>query len=76
MKRYFALLLSLSAQCFAQKLDSKQITVKEGTNMAVALSPDEQSIAMDVQGTIYLMSAKGGVAKALTDGMGDDRQPC
>ena len=76
MKHYRLILLLLSVQSFAQKLDSKQITVAEGTNMTMALSPDEQTVAIDIQGTIYLMSAKGGAALPLTDGMGDDRQPC
>ncbi len=76
MKFYPFLLLLFSFQAVAQRLDSKQITVGEGTNMAMALSPDGQTIAIDLQGTIYTLPAKGGTAKPLTDGMGDDRQPC
>lgn len=76
MKFYPFLLLFLSFSAAAQRLDSKQIKVSEGTNMAMALSPDGQNIAIDIQGTIYTLSAKGGPAKPLTDGMGDDRQPC
>ncbi|WP_298360225.1 amidohydrolase family protein [Runella sp.] len=76
MKFYTALLLLWSLQAMAQKLDSKQITVRVGTNMALALSPDGQTIAIDLQGTIYIIPSTGGNATPLTDGMGDDRQPC
>ncbi|MCP1383926.1 amidohydrolase family protein [Runella salmonicolor] len=76
MKFYTIAFLFFSMHVAAQRLDSKQITVNEGTNMAMALSPDGQTIAIDLQGTIYTLPAKGGVAKSLTDGMGDDRQPC
>ncbi|TKT93231.1 DPP IV N-terminal domain-containing protein [Dyadobacter frigoris] len=55
--------------------DSIRVTLTEGTNMAIALSPDKKSIAMDIQGTIWLMSAGGGKAVALTDALGDCRQP-
>jgi Tol biopolymer transport system component/imidazolonepropionase-like amidohydrolase len=68
-------ILLLSVRLVAQKLDSKQITINEGTNMASALSPDGKTIAFDLQGTIYTFPATGGTAKPLTDGMGDDRQP-
>ncbi len=58
-----------------QTLDSRQITVRQGTNMALALAPDAKSLALDLQGTIYTIPSQGGTAQALTDGMGDDRQP-
>lgn len=67
--------LVLSLYSMAQSLTSKQLIVKEGTNMAVALSPDGKNIALDLQGAIYLIPAAGGKAIPLTDGMGDDRQP-
>lgn len=69
------LILLLSVRIVAQKLDAKQITVNEGTNIALALSPDNKTIAFDLQGTIYTFPITGGTAKPLTDGMGDDRQP-
>lgn len=76
MKFYTAFLLLWSIQVVAQKSDSKQITVKEGTNVAIVLSPDGQTIAINLHGTIYLISSARGNAIPLTDGMGDDRQPC
>jgi Tol biopolymer transport system component/imidazolonepropionase-like amidohydrolase len=59
----------------ASKADSIRVTLTEGTNMAVDLSPDKKTIAADIQGTIWSIPISGGDAKALTDGMGDDRQP-
>lgn len=55
--------------------DSVKVTLTEGTNMAMALSPDKQTIAMDLQGTIWVLPVTGGKAKAITDALGDCRQP-
>jgi Tol biopolymer transport system component/imidazolonepropionase-like amidohydrolase len=55
--------------------DSVKIALTEGTNMAIALSPDKQTIAMDLQGTIWVLPVTGGKAKAITDALGDCRQP-
>jgi len=57
----------------AQTLD---ITVHEGTAMAISLSPDRSTIVMDLQGILFSLPAKGGVARALTDALYDARQPC
>jgi Tol biopolymer transport system component/imidazolonepropionase-like amidohydrolase len=43
--------------------------------MAIDLSPDKKLIAMDLQGTIWVMPAKGGKAQPVTDAFGDNRQP-
>ena len=51
------------------------VTITEGTNVAVALSPDESTLALDLLGRIWVMPADGGVATALTDPVGDARQP-
>lgn len=75
MKLIPLFMLFFAVNSLAQKLNSKQIVLKEGTNMAIGLSPDGKSIALDLQGTIYKISSSGGNALALTDGMGDDRQP-
>ncbi len=55
--------------------DSTKVVLTEGTNMAIDLSPDKKTIALDLQGTIWLMPATGGEAKAVTDALGDNRQP-
>src|SRR5881227_3283324 len=51
------------------------LTLREGTNMAAALSPDGRTIAIDLLGTLWTMPASGGVAKAITDISMDARQP-
>jgi Tol biopolymer transport system component/imidazolonepropionase-like amidohydrolase len=43
--------------------------------MAVALSPDHSTLAMTLQGTLWTIPAKGGIAKKLTDEMGDCQEP-
>ncbi len=52
-----------------------ELTVQEGTNIAAAVSPDKQTIALDLQGRLWLMPIKGGVAQPITDEFGDARQP-
>lgn len=44
----------------------KIITVHEGTDMAVTLSPDHTTILMDLQGMIYSVPFAGGTAKRVT----------
>lgn len=68
----------ISAKPVASSLtvaDSVKAVLKEGTNMAIDLSPDKKLIAADIQGTIWSIPIDGGKATALTDAMGDCRQP-
>ena len=51
------------------------LTITEGTNIAVAASPDGETLAFDLQGTLWTMPAPGGEAAAITDYLGDVRQP-
>jgi len=51
------------------------ITVDEGTSMAVAVSPDGKWLAMDLQGSIWVLPASGGQARRVTDLFNDARQP-
>jgi len=51
------------------------ITVDEGTSMAVSVSPDGKMLAMDLQGSIWVMPATGGQAKRITDLFNDAHQP-
>ena len=53
----------------------QQVTVHEGTSMALALSPDRSRIAIDLQGVIFVLPASGGPARRLTDALFDARQP-
>src|ERR1051326_7087808 len=52
-----------------------EITLNEGTNLAVALSPDGRIVAMDLLGCLWIVPASGGTAKQISDEFGDIRQP-
>jgi Tol biopolymer transport system component len=66
------LMAGVAAQNRAGTID---ITVSEGTSMAIALSPDHQTIVMDLQGGLWTLPVRGGVAKRITDEYYDARQP-
>ncbi|MEO7156440.1 MAG: amidohydrolase, partial [Vicinamibacterales bacterium] len=51
------------------------VTVHEGTSMSVAISPDGNTIATDMQGSIWTMPAAGGAMTRITDVFNDARQP-
>ncbi len=51
------------------------VVLDEGTNVAVALSPDGRTLALDLLGRVWTMPAAGGRAEPLTDPFGDARQP-
>jgi Tol biopolymer transport system component len=51
------------------------VTVSEGTSMAVAISPDGRTLAADMQGSIWTMPASGGAMTRITDLFNDARQP-
>ncbi|NJC71987.1 amidohydrolase family protein [Planosporangium thailandense] len=51
------------------------ISLHEGTNLAAQLSPDAQTIAMDVVGVLWVLPASGGPARRLTSDLFDVAQP-
>ncbi len=51
------------------------VTVHEGTSMAVSASPDGRLLAIDLQGSIWTLPASGGTATRITDLFNDARQP-
>ena len=59
----------------AAAAETVEFTIDQGTNMALALSPDGKSLVVDVQGTLWLLESGSKKGRALTDGLGDDRQP-
>ena len=61
----------------AAPASSKEIrlTLREGTNFAVAQSSVDGSFFLDLQGTLWRLPQGGGKATAMTDGLGDDRLP-
>jgi Tol biopolymer transport system component len=44
----------------------KTITISEGTDVFVTVSPDHKTIIADLQGLLYSMPIRGGVAKQIT----------
>jgi len=52
-----------------------RLTLREGTNLAAALSPDGRTIAMDLLGSLWTLPAAGGSARRITDELMDARQP-
>ncbi|HJQ68252.1 MAG TPA: DPP IV N-terminal domain-containing protein [Blastocatellia bacterium] len=59
----------------AQESRRLEVKVSQGTNIAIALSPDKRTIAFDLQGTLWTMPATGGKARAITDELGGAHQP-
>jgi len=54
---------------------SVAVTFSEGTNMAVALSPDHTTVVFDLLGRLWMMPFKGGTPHPLTDAYGNARLP-
>ena len=67
--------IGIAATSVGQEAGERPVRVTEGTNFAVAASPDGERLVMDLQGTLWMLPAAGGAAEALTDGLGDDRLP-
>lgn len=53
----------------------RQVTLSEGTNIAVAVSPDGRTIAFDLLGLLWTVPAAGGPARCLTDAFADLGHP-
>ena len=69
-----AFLFILPPQARAQS-PGREVTLTEGTNIAIALSPDGRTLAFDLVGRIWVLPVEGGAAQPLTDPLGDARQP-
>lgn len=66
--------LALGAQS-ATGPQNISVSVHEGTNMAAALSPDKQTLIIDLQGSLWTLPASGGTARRVTEEYLDARQP-
>ncbi len=78
MRRVFiALFLILIAVpgLISQQPATVDVTVHEGTSMAIALSPDKRTLVLDLQGGLWTLPASGGTATRITDEYSDARQP-
>ena len=65
----------LNAQTAPKPAAHIDVTVSEGTSMAVSVSPDGSTLAMDLQGSIWTLPVSGGTAKRITTIFNDARQP-
>lgn len=54
---------------------SRTFTVREGTNFTAAMSPDATRIAIDLQGELRILPAKGGKAVVVPGLSGESRLP-
>lgn len=73
-----AAFLGLSLAALSAQTPSRaplSVTVREGTSMAVSISPDGGTLAMDLQGSIWTLPSAGGTAKRITGIFDDARQP-
>ncbi len=51
------------------------VTIREGTNIAAALSPDGRTLIIDLQGALWALPSSGGAARRITGEYLDARQP-
>ncbi len=52
-----------------------EVVIHEGTNLAAALSPDGETLAIDLLGSIWVIPGSNHVAHRITDELSDARQP-
>lgn len=70
MKRVLTLIALAALPAAAQT-----VTVKEGTNIAVTAAPDQSSLIMDLQGSLWMLPFHGGAARQITDPMLEPARP-
>src|ERR1041384_6332852 len=51
------------------------VTIREGTNIAVSAAPDGKTLAFDLFGVIWTLPIGGGTAKRLPEELTERRQP-
>jgi len=54
---------------------TQTVTLRQGTDMAIALSPDRSTVAMDTLGVLWTVPLAGGTARQLTGYLADMAQP-
>ncbi len=68
-------LVAIAAPGAESARQTRDVVVTAGTSMAVAVSPDGRTLAIDLQGSIWTLPATGGRARQITDAFNDARQP-
>ena len=58
-----------------EQIQLSHVTITEGTNLAIAVDPQEQFIIHDFQGALYRMSIDDGSSTPITGYYMDARQP-
>ncbi len=66
---------SRASQGVAPSSSTVDVTITEGTNVAVALSPDRRTMVADILGALWVLPVQGGPAKRITDERLEARQP-
>jgi len=66
MKCLFFLIIAMSLLSTAG--NAKEITFSEGTNFGLSASPSGKTIALDLQGILWILPSSGGVAVPITSG--------
>src|ERR1035438_7110581 len=67
MKRHILAIGFVTTLAIAAAAPTHSVTVTEGTNVNVTLSPDHATIIMDLQETLWSLPVAGGADKRLTD---------
>ena len=71
---YILGLLSIQA-CGQLANDITHVSVSQGTNLSIAVDPQEQFIIHDLQGALYRIDIDGGTSVPITGYYMDARQP-
>ena len=69
------LLAFLGVNAQQRNARTRTITVQEGTNLAITVSPDHKTIVMDLQGMLYALPIGGGPAKQVTTPLQEASHP-
>ena len=72
---FCAVALAVICLSAAKNSATRTITVTEGTNVSVTVSPDRKTIIMDLQETLWSLPIGGGTARRLTDPMLEPARP-
>src|SRR5271155_1181800 len=67
LRRFLAISSGVACMVLMGAGATRTVTVSEGTNVNVTLSPDRKTLIMDLQEALWSLPVAGGAAKRLTD---------